>query len=225
MQWIFDIHVYLCTCGCVFTPYSCLLPSVFRLWVCPSEGRSDWSWVVGGWLLSACKHLLRPRHLEGSCWPRGLQPRPSKAPPHTHSKEGLNPSGLTDVWCQGKKCPIFATNLLCCFFLSPAPASPSFPPSEGQFGVLHRRPRPLHHAERFHVRQRVRGRGARPEAGCLPQAAVPERARLLLRKSRKHTHAHHRRRDTNSALQSQDELRRRRWNDSNYRSGGVQWDT
>lgn len=131
---------------------------------------------VGGWLLPAWKHILRPWRLEGSCSPpMGDSLTPARPPQSNESR--LIPVGSPACALRRKKkrCPIFSSDLLFCFL------------PEGQFGVLHRRPRPLHHAQRLHVRQRVRGRGARPEAGCLPQAAVPERTRFLLCESPTHT--------------------------------------
>lgn len=52
--------------------------------------------------------------------------------------------------------------------------------TEDEPGVLHRHPRPLHHDEWLHVRQCLWGWGALPEAGHLPQTALPECWGLLL---------------------------------------------
>lgn len=144
---------------------------------------------VGGWLLSACKHILRPWRLEGSCSPPMGDSLTPARPPQSKERR-LNPSGVrrrAPLTLSGRKKKVPFSPLTSWFFFLFLFSSSGFLLPDGELGVLHRRPRPLHHAQRLHVRQRVRGGGARPEAGCLPQAAVPERTRLLLCESLQHT--------------------------------------
>lgn len=178
--------------------------SLFALWVRPSEGHSDWSdvWVVGS------AQVVNIFLVGGVGRFGGESSTPVKLACAAHSVRKHIPSSTLT-------CQFF---YLLCVSLSPALSvlfmffPPSFSPSESQSGVLHRCPCPLHHAERFHVRQRVWGWGARPETGCLPQAALPKCSRLLLCKLLSHRQTREEGLGTQfHQFHSQKHLRRKPW--------------